>query len=93
MKYLLLVISSIFIIGCAGSESGNKKPASLKYKVGDMVYLKPDSALVLITQVDPSSCACGPDYQYRTKAKSTDEAAWNVNESGIYGLKEVPEQY
>lgn len=91
MKYILIVIASVLIISC---NTGRKsKPVALKYKAGDMVYLKPDSALVLITQVDAQSCSCMTDFQYKTKAKSTDNASWNVNESDIYGKKEVPEEY
>jgi len=92
MKYILLVISIAFIFSCTNVKRKDK-PAALKYKAGDMVYLKPDSTLVLITEVDGRSCACGGDAQYKTKAKSSDIASWNVNESDIFGLKEIPEQF
>lgn len=88
IKNILFIIAiCAFVIGCAEAP---RKPHKLHYKRGDIVYLKPDSAKVLIVDVDDHSCFCGADYEYKTRPNSTTNPNWNVNESDIYGLVEEP---
>lgn len=52
-KLLLLVLLSSLLFGC-GERTKSQLP-KFKYKVGDVVYLKPDSTKAVIDDINPNS--------------------------------------
>lgn len=46
----LILILAVFLTACCGEPSGSKSTTNFKYQSGDVVYLKPDSLKVTITQ-------------------------------------------
>lgn len=79
-KLLICLIFCAILFGCGGSDK------SLKYKVGDVVYLKPDSTVGAIVEVE----AAGDDYKI-TLGYNEGFFANNivyVNEEVIYGKRQ-----
>lgn len=54
LRLIFLLLFSLFIMGC-------RDRSHLKYKAGDIVYLKPDSTRAVIAKLD--NCGSSADYE------------------------------